>query len=73
MNILQNSKFTYIFKIKNDIFGLPLIVYFGYWDICILGYIWLLGFPDSSVGKESFSMQETPVQFLDWEDLLEKG
>ena len=32
-----------------------------------------LGFPDSSVGKESPVMQETPVQFLGWEDLLEKG
>ena len=31
-----------------------------------------LGFPDSSVGKESTAMQETPVQFLGWEDSLEK-
>ena len=29
--------------------------------------------PGSSVGKESAAMQETPVQFLGWEDLLEKG
>ena len=32
-----------------------------------------LGFPDSSVGKESPAMQETPVRFLGWEDPLEKG
>ena len=31
-----------------------------------------LGFPDSSVGKESPAMQETPVQFLSQEDPLEK-
>ena len=30
------------------------------------------GFPDSSVGKESPAMQETPVQFLGQEDPLEK-
>ena len=30
------------------------------------------GFPDSSVGKESPSMQETLVQFLGQEDLLQK-
>ena len=30
-------------------------------------------FPHSSVGKESAAMQETPVRFLGWEDLLEKG
>ena len=24
-------------------------------------------------GKESAAMQETPVQFLSWEDTLEKG
>ena len=29
------------------------------------------GFPDSSVGNESDA--ETPVQFLGWEDSLEKG
>ena len=33
----------------------------------------LLGFPDSSVGKESPAMQETPVGFLGQEDPLEKG
>ena len=32
-----------------------------------------LGFPDSSVGKESPAMQETPVQFPGGEDPLEKG
>ena len=32
-----------------------------------------LGFPDSSVGKESPAMQETPVGFLGQEDPLEKG
>ena len=31
------------------------------------------GFPDSSVGKESAAMQETPVQFLGVEGLLGKG
>ena len=31
------------------------------------------GFPDSSAGKESAAMKETPVQFLGWEDPLEKG
>ena len=31
------------------------------------------GFPDSSVGKESPAVQETPVQFLSSEDPLEKG
>ena len=31
------------------------------------------GFPNSSVGKNLSAMQETPVQFLDWEDPLEKG
>ena len=30
-------------------------------------------FPHSSVGKESTTMPETPVQFLGWEDPLEKG
>ena len=36
-------------------------------------YLHLLHFPDSSVGKESaITMQETLVQFLDWEDSLEK-
>ena len=32
-----------------------------------------LGFPESSVGKESPAMQGTPVQFLGREDPLEKG
>ena len=31
-----------------------------------------MGFPDSSVGKESACMQETLVQFLDREDPLEE-
>ena len=31
------------------------------------------GFPDSSVGKESAGMQETPLWLLGWEDPLEKG
>ena len=31
------------------------------------------GFPDSSSGKESACVQETPVQFMDWEDPVEKG
>ena len=31
-------------------------------------------FPDSSVGKKNLpAMQETRVQFLGWEDPLEKG
>ena len=34
-------------------------------------YIYI-GFPGSSGGKESTAMQETPVQFLGWEDSLEK-
>ena len=32
-----------------------------------------LGLSGSSVGKESTAVQETPVQFLGWEDLLGKG
>ena len=32
-----------------------------------------MGFPHSSVGKESTAMKETQVQFLGWEDPLEKG
>ena len=32
-----------------------------------------LGFPDSSVVMNPPAMQETPVQFLCQEDLLEKG
>ena len=31
------------------------------------------GFPDSSVGKKSACNVETLVQFLGWEDMLEKG
>ena len=31
------------------------------------------GLPDSSVGKELPAVQESPVRFLGWEDLLEKG
>ena len=31
------------------------------------------GFPGGSDGKESAAMQETWVQFLGWEDPLEKG
>ena len=31
-----------------------------------------LGLSGSSVGKESIAVQETPVQFLGWEDPLEK-
>ena len=31
------------------------------------------GFPGDSADKESTCMQETPVQFLGWEDPLEKG
>ena len=32
-----------------------------------------MGFPDSSFGKESTCNEGDPVQFLGWEDLLEKG
>ena len=32
-----------------------------------------MGFPDSSVGKESTCNAESPVQFLSREDPLEKG
>ena len=32
-----------------------------------------MGCPDSSVGKESASMKETPVRFLGREHPLEKG
>ena len=31
-----------------------------------------LGFPYSLTGKERPAMQETPIRFLGWEDLLEK-
>ena len=33
----------------------------------------MMGFPDSSVGKEPPAMQENLVQFLGWEDSLKKG
>ena len=33
----------------------------------------VVGFTDSSVGKESPTMQETLVQFLGWKEPLEKG
>ena len=33
----------------------------------------MYGFPGGSVGKETTCMQETQVQSLIWEDLLEKG
>ena len=33
----------------------------------------IMGFPDSSVGKNLPAMQETPVGFLGWEDPLENG
>ena len=32
-----------------------------------------VGFPDRSVDKESTCSAGTPVQFLGWEDPLEKG
>ena len=32
-----------------------------------------MGFPSSSAGKESACNAGNPVQFLGWEDLLEKG
>ena len=31
------------------------------------------GFSGSSLLKNTPAMQETPVQFLGWEDLMEKG
>ena len=33
----------------------------------------MLGLSGSSVGKYPPAMQESPVQFLGWEDPLEKG
>ena len=33
----------------------------------------LKDFPDSSVGKESTCSKGDPIQFLGWEDPLEKG
>ena len=40
--------------------------------------VWMIvsiikGLSDSSVGKDLPAMWETPVRFLGWEDLLEKG
>ena len=32
-----------------------------------------MGFPHSSVGKESFCNAGDPIRFLCWEDMLEKG
>ena len=38
-----------------------------------LGKLWaIVGFPDSSVGKETAFIAEDPVRFLGWEDPLEK-
>ena len=39
---------------------------------CVVEKAWP-GFPHSSVVKNPPAMQETPVQFLGQEDLLEKG
>ena len=38
-------------------------------------HVFVQGFADGSVGKQSAcnAMQELPVQFLGWEDPLEKG
>ena len=36
-------------------------------------YIHFLGFSGGSDSKESAWMQDNPIQFLHWEDLLEKG
>ena len=33
----------------------------------------IFGFPDSSVSKQSTTIQETLVRFLGWEDPVEKG
>ena len=63
----------YIFKIKNDIFGLFLVIFlaigifvcwdiFGYWNSLIAQLV-----------KNPPAMQETQIRFLDQEDLLEKG
>ena len=38
---------------------------------CIMCHV--LGFPNNSVGKESACNAGDPVQFLGWEDPLEKG
>ena len=45
----------------------------GTCDECDLASLHKPGFPDRSVGKESATMQETPVLFLGQEDPLEKG
>ena len=38
-----------------------------------LGKLWaIVGFPDSSVGKETAFIAGDPVRFLGWEDPLEK-
>ena len=42
-------------------------------DLLFKYAILLKDFPDISVGKEYTSMQETPIQFLGWEDPPEKG
>ena len=39
----------------------------AWWDL------WPECFPDSSVGRNLPAIEEIPVQFLSWEDLLEKG
>ena len=50
-----------------------------FYIICILFiyilfiHIYLKGFPGCSAGKDSLATQETLVQFLGQEDLLEKG
>ena len=52
---------TYHMGLANQLFYVPFNLRIG-------------GFPDSSVGKETqVAMQETPVLFLGWEDVLEKG
>ena len=41
-------------------------------NITEITYFILLGFPGGSAGKGSTCNAEVPVQFLGWEDLLEK-
>ena len=46
--------------------------------VCLKHQEWLdvtssWGFPGSSAGKDSTCKEETSVQFLGWEDPLEKG
>ena len=36
-------------------------------------HLWVCGLPCGSASKDYAAMQETLVQFLSWEDLLEKG